>query len=557
MSNHALISGDFRNCLWFIWKHVIPGKPDPTPVQYDMASFLADPSGDRIIIEGFRGVGKSWITAAFCIWCWLRNPNIRIMVVSASKSRADKFAQFVRRLIYEIPEFNHLKPRKGQRDAVNAFDVGLASNHQAPSLSSLGITGQLVGNRADIIIADDVETINNSITQSARDALRQSVKEFEAILSPGGRIIYLGTPQYEASLYNELRRCEHLCRIWPARYPTPRQVEGYEGCLAPMILNALLENERLAGQPTDPQRFDDRELKKREASFGRSYFQLQYMLDTTLSDAERFPLKISDLILHPCAVEKGPISLAWSQASSYIANDIQSVGFSGDVWRRSMFPQEERIPYTGSVMTIDPAGRGGDETAYAVVKHLNGRLFLMAAGGLPGGYDEKNLATLAGIAKYQQINQVIVESNFGDGMFSQLLRPVLAKAHPCAVEEVRSNTQKERRIIDTLEPVMNQHRLVVNEELALSDYQQSREHPERQLFWQMTRITRERGCLGMDDRIDALALAVGYWVEAMARDTEKAAEDARLDLLEEEIRRMEEGWGYGSSQRSPSWIHLP
>ena len=521
-----------------------------------MASFLADPSEDRIIIEGFRGVGKSWITAAFCIWLWLRNPNLRIMVVSASKSRADKFAQFVRRLIYEIPEFQYLKPARGQRDAVNAFDVGPSSNHQAPSMTSLGITGQLVGNRADIIIADDVETANNSMTQSARDWLREAVKEFDSILSPGGRIVFLGTPQYEASLYNELRTRGYVCRIWPARYPTPKQVEGYEGCLAPMIWNALKANERLAGRTTDPLRFNDGELVKREASLGRSTFQLQFMLDTTLSDQERFPLKISDLILLPLAVEKAPISLDWSVDSRYVANEVISPGFAGDVWRRPMFADTERMVYTGSVMAIDPAGRGGDETAYAVVKILNGRLFLTAAGGLQGGYDDDSLKALAMVAQYQKVNQIIVESNFGDGMFSQLLRPIIGKVHPCAIEEVHSSIQKEKRIIDTLEPVMNQHRLVVNEEVAINDYKLNREHSPKQLFWQMTRITRERGSLNKDDRIDAVSLGVAHWVEALSRDTDRAAEEAREELLEAYLNGVEQDW-MGTKESEHSWIHLP
>ena len=141
-------------------------------------------------------------------------------------------------------------------------------------------------------------------------------------------------------------------------------------------------------------------------------------------------------------------------------------------------------------------------------------------------------------------------------MFSQLLRPVLSKVHPCGVEEVRSTTQKERRIIDTLEPVLNQHRLVVNEELAISDYQMNREHPERQLFWQLTRLTRERGCLGKDDRIDALALAVAHWLDVMARDTERAAGEAHLELLELELRDEEYFWT-GEDRGEDSWIHLP
>jgi hypothetical protein len=192
------LTGDFRNAVYLIWKHLIPGRPSPTPVQYDIAKFLSDPSEDRVVIEAFRGVGKSYITSAFCIWQWLKNPDVRILVVSASKPRSDKFAQFVRRALHDIPEFNHLEPRKGQRDSINNFDVGGSGNQHAPSMTSIGITGQLTGNRANLIVADDVEALHNSLTQASRDTLRETVKEFESILSPGGRIVFLGTPQYNA-----------------------------------------------------------------------------------------------------------------------------------------------------------------------------------------------------------------------------------------------------------------------------------------------------------------------------------------------------------------------
>ena len=56
---------------------------------------------------------------------------------------------------------------------------------------------------------------------------------------------------------------------------------------------------------------------------------------------------------------------------------------------------------------------------------------------------------------------IVVESNFGDGMFSKLLSSIHAKTYPVSIEEVRHNTQKEVRIIDTLEPVMMQHRLIL------------------------------------------------------------------------------------------------
>lgn len=465
------------------------------------------------------------------------------MVVSASKDRSLKFSRMVLDCLSNFPAVLSLVPKDARRRSVLSFDVGPAGIAQAPSMFSLGINGQITGNRADIIIADDIETSTNSLTQASRDTISEGVKEFGSVVKPvdeGGRVIFLGTPQHEASLYNTLRKDrEYICRIWPARYPSAEQIEAYEGCLAPLIQRRLSLDPSLIGRPTDPKRFHDLELRRREAELGRSTFTLQFMLDTSLSDSERYPLKISDLLVMPLSTELSPMQLGWTTDPNYIVDGIPSVGFSGDVWRKPYgVSNVEYIPYEGAVLAVDPSGRGGDETAYVVVKLCNGRLFLIASGGIKGGYDDETLKTLAKVAKLHKVNLVLVESNFGDGMFTKVFTPILTKVYPCTIEEVRNNTQKEKRIIDTLEPVLNQHRLVVSEDVAIQDYKGSKRH-ENQLFFQMTRLTKDKGCLSHDDRIDVLAMAVAYWVDHMSRDVDKAYEDSMEDRLRQEFEFWE------------------
>ena len=55
---------DFRNFLYLCWKHL--NLPEPTPIQYDMANFIQG-TDQRIVINAFRGVGKSWITSAYVL----------------------------------------------------------------------------------------------------------------------------------------------------------------------------------------------------------------------------------------------------------------------------------------------------------------------------------------------------------------------------------------------------------------------------------------------------------------------------------------------------------
>jgi hypothetical protein len=205
-----------------------------------------------------------------------------------------------------------------------------------------------------------------------RDKLSEAVKEFDAILKPDGRIIYLGTPQNQESLYNKLPDRGYKVSIWPARYPNPEQMVGYGSKIAPLIGNALAIDATIVGEPTDPNRFSDFDLLEREASYGRSGFALQFMLDTRLSDAERYPLKVSDLIIMDIPTQEAPEKVSWSSDSQYIVEELPNVAFNGDHYHKPMFMSSEFVEYTGSVMSIDPSGRGKDETGYAVVKMLNG-----------------------------------------------------------------------------------------------------------------------------------------------------------------------------------------
>jgi hypothetical protein len=545
---------DFRNFLYVVWKHL--ALPDPTKVQYDIASFLQH-GPKRLIIEAFRGVGKSWVTSAFVCWLLYCNPQTKVLVISASKQRSDDFSTFTMRLIFEMELLAHLRPTADQRQSKVAFDVGPARASHSPSVKSLGITSQIAGSRADVIIADDIEVPNNSDTHLKREKLSEQIKEFDAVLSPGGRIIYLGTPQTEQSIYNLLPDRGYVCRIWPARYPDEERRAKYGSKLAPMIAHLLDQTPDLVGGTTDPQRFTEIDLTEREMSYGRSGFALQFYLDTSLSDEDRFPLKLSDLIIMGLNPRKAPREVVWGSGPEQVIEKLPMVGLPGDRLHRPIFTDKDFVDYDGTAMFVDPSGRGKDETAWAVVKMLNGILYLTAVGGARGhGYDDKVLDQILDCAKEQGVNVIKVEPNYGDGMFAQLLRARAQLRYPVLIEDAEwSKAQKEARIIDTLEPIMNQHRLVVDPKVIEWDYDSTAALPtdevnKYRLFYQMTRITKNRGALAHDDRLDAVAGCVAYWLEWMARNTTVAVEVRKQELLDAELAKFMET-ALGGSLRSP------
>lgn len=553
------LKADFRNFLWLCWKHL--GLPEPTPIQYDIATWLQH-GPKRGILQAFRGVGKSWITSAYVCWLLYCNPQLNILVVSASKARSDDFSTFTLRLIKEMEILHFLIPRSEQRESKVSFDVAPAKASHAPSVKSAGITGQITGSRADVIIADDIEVANNSDTQTKRDKLAESVKEFDAILkpdSPIGRITFLGTPQSEQSIYNTLTDDRgYMTRIYTALYPDSRQMRRYGTRIAPYLTNALADDPELEGKPTDLNRFTADDLAERLLSYGKSGFALQFMLDTSLSDEDKYPLKVSDLVVMSLNPTKAPTEVIWASSPELINSDVTNVAMPGDRMYRPAFTSDDWSDYEGSIMFVDPSGRGQDETSYAVVKMLLGKLYCTAAGGFKGnGYDESALSKILSIAKTQQVEKILVEPNFGDGMFAQLLRAKAQVQYPVTIEDAPWNkTQKEARIIDTLEPLMNQHRIVMCSSVIESDYKSTIGYSEKderfcRLIYQMTRLTRDRGSLAHDDRVDAFAGAVQYWLDRMARNTDRAVDDRREDLMNAELDKfMDNALGRTPSQQT-------
>ncbi|AXC34565.1 terminase large subunit [Escherichia phage SRT7] len=533
------LKSDFVAFLFVLWRAL--NLPKPTKCQIDMAKVVADERNKKFILQAFRGIGKSFILCAFVVWTLWRNPQLKVLIVSASKERADANSIFIKNIIDLLPFLHELKPRPGQRDSVISFDVGPAMPDHSPSVKSVGITGQLTGSRADIILADDVEVPGNSATAGAREKLWTLVQEFAALLKPldSSRVIYLGTPQTEMTLYKELEDNRgYTTTIWPAQYPRNKEEDlYYSQRLAPMLREEYDEYpEMLAGQPTDPVRFDHDDLRERELEYGKAGYTLQFMLNPNLSDAEKYPLRMRDCIVAALDIEKAPMHYQWLPNRQNVNDELPNVGLKGDSLHSYHECSNRSSEYTQKILVIDPSGRGKDETGYCVLYALNGYIYLMEAGG-KDGYEEKTLIELAKIAKKWKVQTVVFESNFGDGMFGKVFQPILLQYHPATLEEIRARGMKELRICDTLEPVLTTHRLVIRDEVIREDYQTARDKDGKpdvsySLFHQFTRITRVKGALKHDDRLDALALGVEFLRESMKLDSVKVEEEKVLEFLE-------------------------
>ena len=549
--HYKLILNDFRYFLEYSWEFL--RLPPPTEMQYEIADYLQE-GHSRSVLQALRGIGKTWITGAFACWRLLRNPNEKILIVSQSGGHSDNIAGFIMRLIRGMDVLQHLIPEAGQRAATASFDVAGCEVTVQPSVKSLGITSQLQGNRATLLIADDVEGKQNSATEQMRSKLVDATAEFEAILTTDktSQILVLGTPQSVESIYNGMRESGYMTRIFTARYPD--NVDLYHGCLAPYLEQRILEGDCIINGTTDI-RFTNEDLATREARYGKSGFKLQFMLDTTLSDAERYPLKVKDLIVADVNDDEAPVSLSWSGSTSEAIRDIPNLAFTGDTLQAPGHLAPEWHKYDEVIMSIDPSGRGTDETGYAVVASLNSKLFVLDSGGLKGGYTDENLTKLMTIAKTYKVQTIFAEGNFGDGMYIQLLTPIMLAVYPCMIEETKSVGQKELRIIDTIEPLFNQHRVVFSRSMIDRDVTFALSDPQNlqySLIHQLSHITKDRGSLRHDDRLDALTIALGYYKEQVILSSERALEMYESKKLQEELDYLVKQFG-GTQKGTPTY----
>lgn len=506
---------------------------DPDAIQYDAARYLGHGPSKRQL-RAMRGFGKSIMSAALALWWLYRNPNETIIVVSGVANLSQDFTRMIRKLMDAMEICHHLRPGLSDKDGAVQFICGARDYAQKdPSVWCCGVSSNKTGHHANKIIIDDGETPENSDTVEKREKLLAQLFELEDLLNtgPDAEIVVLNTPQSNDSVYLVLEQRKYAARVYPSRHKDPND-PYYKDTLAPFLRKKVLSGEAKVGDPTYPRRFSDTYLLQKEAAYGTPRFLLQMDLDTRLSDANRFPLKLRDFIVYHTHRDVAPKRVVWG--TSEPVEDILGVCHGEDKFYWPIMVDDEPVEYTTSVMFIDPSGGGtvsGDEVGYCVAKVCGDTIYVLTCGGLSGGHSRENLRTLAAIAAEYKIKHVVVEENYGKGMFSKLLAPVMGDINgDTQIDDLPSgNTQKEKRIIDTLLPLLGSHRIVLDPAVAR----------DTALSKQITGITYSRGCLRHDDRIEALAGACTVLAKVLPSVSSERAEQINAA---ERRRRAYEDW---------------
>jgi hypothetical protein len=381
--------------------------------------------GDRrLLLLVFRSAGKSTLLGVFCAWLLLRDPELRILVLSAEQDLARKMVRNVKHIIERHPLTRALVPTRADQWSADQFTVLRRMTRRDPSLLARGIGANITGSRADIVICDDVEVPNTCNTPRKRQELRERLREIAYVLVPGGLQLYAGTPHSYYSIYAEGPR------------PETGEAESFLAGFSRLQLPIL--NDR--GESQWPERYPIEKIEEVRRQTGPAKFESQMLLRPRSMDEVR--LDPEGLVRYEAALEYRE-----SNGQGILSIDGHRLVSASGWW--------------------DPAygapGMGDASVVAAVFVDERGLYWLQGMRYLrhdPAKAPEVDEATqlcrqVAAFAQAMYLPAVTIETN-GLGRFlpALLRRELAALGVGCSVIEHTSRTAKEQRILDAFDPVL-------------------------------------------------------------------------------------------------------
>lgn len=518
-----------KPCLGDGWK-------EPGTIHDDIIKGLMSPHHKRLIIAT-RYSAKSTITSWWVTWRLWKDPYLRILVISARSDLAKRMLNTIRKVyLANCPLLEHLVPNEDCLDNADQFQTpqAITLTTGGVSFTSHGITSNITGLRADLVIGDDVEAPDVNTPEKVED-LMERITEFSMIAAKGHQVL-LGTYQSEFSLYARLLDMDDLDGkpVW----------ENHRAC--------MFEEDTIDGQKVYasrwPAMFSDDDARRLRGEMSERLWKLHMMLVADPSILNDRPLKISLLpvIDHDPISLKGPAKIEGQPLKA--RPELNTWGApKGDEWWGIDMADQALEPYQATVMAVDPASgmAGRDAIGVAILGILpSGHGVIRWLEGVRGPDKMKNIRRCAELVKKFGVTALYVEE-LADGLFGETLEQQnVLLGNPMAVNKVTTGgVQKGRRIVETLQPPMANGRLLILKDVCQSEFGADFVH-------QLVRITydgRTGKAKDHDDIVDALAHAVASQKGVLVSDVA----DNRSMLAAQKVehwRGMSRRFGFGSSR---------
>ncbi|MGH1455804.1 MAG: phage terminase large subunit [Alphaproteobacteria bacterium] len=425
----------------------------------------------RLLLMAFRSAGKSSIVGVFAAWLIYTSPDIRILVLAADAKLAGKMVRNVKRTIERHPLTKGLKPKSPDQWASDRFTVNRDTELRDPSMIAHGVTSNITGSRADIVICDDVEVPNTCDSAEKRENLRTRLSEIPYILVAGGTQLYVGTPHTYFSIYADVPRTE---------IGEEREFLGnFKRLSLPIITNK--------GESAWPERYDMDEIENIKTDAGPNKFESQMML-------------------RPVNIMEGRLDADLLQ---FYSADVEYVKELGE-----LFIGHQKV--VAATCWWDPAlaKNGGDNSVVAVVYGDEGGNYYVQHVEyikLPPITDDKNSAdeqcdVVEKIVRRFYLPFIAVEDNGLAKFLPGILRTYFGRKNtPCRVQDVHNRKAKAQRILEGFDALLAAKRLYVHSSV------------QKTPFVMEMREWRPESAKGHDDGLDAVAGALSLHPDRLER----------------------------------------
>jgi len=228
------------------------------------------------VVEAPRESTKSSFLMTYCAWLIGRNPNIRVKWLSCDLDTAIKRLSVIHALVDKplykavFPEARKLttKESRDEKRPNVASVLNLRRNITTPehTVEACGILTSGVGGRADELLADDVVSENNALTNPTLrpKVISKFLSDWLGTLVAKGGVKYIGSPWHNADLLAYLKKNAN----WPFR----RYQHGKPGNIYFSIF---------------PERWPEEALRERRRTLGPLHYARAYnclpLLDGTVA----------------------------------------------------------------------------------------------------------------------------------------------------------------------------------------------------------------------------------------------------------------------------------
>lgn len=195
------------------WWDILQGQ-EPRSLHPSMKWSQGDPS--MLLFNVPPGFAKSTtLTVNYVVWRICRDPNVRVVIVSATEKMAKKFLYAIKQRL-SGPAYLKLQSKFGPDGgflataeswtATEIYLGGKTDGEKDPTVQAIGMGGQIYGARADLIVVDDAVLLKNAHQfEDQIDWLTQDVVTRLPEEEPDAKLLVVGTRVASVDLYQKLR----------------------------------------------------------------------------------------------------------------------------------------------------------------------------------------------------------------------------------------------------------------------------------------------------------------------------------------------------------------